>query len=302
MRGRVPAKDTGPAQLAAISRLFSSSLIRELASKGKSSQFARVARMTRLIDQCSPTQTIATLFDRGFKVLERSGCRDEYVYKAALMRKILLGRHSLHTASMMSEFRVGQCKADFVILNGTSTVYEIKSERDSLGRLERQLDAYSRVFARIYVMAAEKHLADLRRSAPPYVGLLRLGSRFHISTVRDARNRADDTSAADIFDAIRTDEARKVLNIFSIEIPDVPNTKLHPVLRERFLGLSARQAHDGMVRVLRITRSQLPLSDLITQLPLSLQTAAMCTSLRKLDHKRLMSAIDTRIEDALAWG
>jgi hypothetical protein len=63
-------------------------------------------------------------------VLKRSGLRDKYVYKAALTQRVLMGKHSLRTACMLSEFRVGDRKADITILNGTTTVYEIKSDRD----------------------------------------------------------------------------------------------------------------------------------------------------------------------------
>src|SRR5581483_570090 len=145
-------------QLAAISRLFSSSVIREMARKGKSPIFARLASKSFLVDSRTEKQQVSSIFDKAFALLEREGFRHEYVYKAALTHKILLGRHSLQTASMLNEFRVGQCKADLVILNGTSTVYEVKSERDSLARLERQIAAYRTVFARVYVIAAEKHV------------------------------------------------------------------------------------------------------------------------------------------------
>jgi len=97
-----------------------------------------------LVDSRTEEEPVCSLFERAFSLLEREGYRHEYVYKAALTQKIFLGRHSLQTASMLSEFRVGQCKADLVILNGTSTVYEVKSERDSLDRLERQVAAWTR--------------------------------------------------------------------------------------------------------------------------------------------------------------
>ena len=147
-----------PEQLAAISRLFSSSVDREMARKGKSPLFARLATQSLSVDSLSGSQYVYSLFDGAFSILEREGNRHEYIYKAALTHKILLGKHSLQTASMLNEFRVGQCKADLVILNGTSTVYEVKSERDSLSRLERQVAAYATVFAQVYVIAAEKHV------------------------------------------------------------------------------------------------------------------------------------------------
>jgi hypothetical protein len=288
-------------QLATISRLFSSSVIKEMARKGKSPLFARLAKQSRLCDILSASQCIHSLFDVGFSLLKKEGYRDEYTYKAALTHSILLGTHSLKTASMLNEFRVGECKADLVILNGTSTVYEVKSERDSLSRLERQVAAYAKAFARVYVVAGENHVTAVLSSVPKDVGVMRLNSRHQISKLREAADRADRTSPAAIFDSIRTLEARMILQSRGVSIPVVPNTELNFLLRQLFIKLDPREAHNGMVQVLKQTRNLLPLSNLVADLPASLQTAALSIPFRKLDHARLVTAVNTRLKDAMAW-
>src|ERR1700692_933272 len=190
--GRVSnMSDLATEQLAAISRLFSSSVVQEMAKKGRSPLFAQLASQSRLHSLLSPSACVSALFDAAFALLKREGYRHEYIYKAALTHKILLGKHSLQTASMLNEFRVGECKADIAILNGTATVYEIKSERDSLTRLERPITAYTTVFARVYVIAGENHVAAVMNSVPKEVGILRLNSRHQISTVREAADRPE---------------------------------------------------------------------------------------------------------------
>jgi hypothetical protein len=191
-------------QIAAVSRLFSSAVVRELARKGRSPVFARLAAQSRLPDLVTGSAYVYDIFECAFALLKTEGLRDEYIYKAALTQKVLLGKHSLQTASMLNEFRVGDCKADLAILNGTSTVYEIKSERDSLTRLEKQVASYSKVFSRVYVIAGEQHIESVLRLIPADVGVLRLNQRYQISEVRVAEDRPDRTSAAAIFDAIRT--------------------------------------------------------------------------------------------------
>ena len=293
--------DLTSSRLAAISRLFSSSVVQEMARKGRSPLFARLASQSLLLDSIGMSGRVYSLFEAAFALLKREGYRHEYIYKAALTHKILLGKHSLQTASMLTEFRVGECKADLAILNGTATVYEIKSERDSLNRLERQVDAYAKVFARVYVIAAESHVNAVIGSVPEDVGILRLNSRHQISTLREAADRPEHTSPSAIFDSIRTEEARMILLSQGVSIPVVPNTAMSSVLRELFIKLDARTAHDGMVQTLKKTRNLLPLSDLVAQLPPSLQTAALSVPLRKLDHTRLVAAVNTRLEDAMSW-
>lgn len=290
-----------PPQAATISRLFSSSVIRELARKGKSPLFTRLARQSLLLESLSGSECVYDLFDAAFSLLRREGYRDEYIYKAALIQKILFGRHSLQTASILNEFRVGECKADLAILNGTATVYEVKSERDSLVRLQKQVTAYAAVFAKVYVIASERHVAGVKSAVPEDVGILVLNRRYHISTLRDAQGTPEQTSPDAIFNSIRTQEARAVLALNGVEIPKVPNTILRAVLRERFVKLDAARAHAGMVRVLKKTRNLLPLSALVSQLPSSLQTAALSIPLRKSDHARLVAATKTPLEIAAAW-
>jgi hypothetical protein len=293
--------DLATEQLAAISRLFSSSIFQEMAKKGRSPLFARLARQSRLPDLLSPSACVSALFDAAFALLKREGHRHEYIYKAALTHKILLGVHSLQTASMMNEFRVGDCKADVAILNGTATVYEIKSERDSLSRLERQVAAYATVFAKVYVIAAEGHVQAVAKGVPGFVGIMRLNRRHHISTVREAIDQPERTSPSAIFDSIRTAEAQMILSSLGVAIPAVPNTLLNSVLREEFVKLDPVQAHEQMVEVLKRTRNLLPLSSLVSQLPRSLQTAALSVPLRKADHDRLVMAVNSRLEDAMGW-
>ena len=293
--------DLATEQLAAISRLFSSSVVQEMAKKGRSPLFARLASQSRLSSRLSPSACVSALFDAAFALLKREGYRHEYIYRAALTHKILLGIHSLQTASMMNEFRVGECKADVAILNGTATVYEIKSERDSLSRLERQIAAYSTVFAKVYVIAAEGHVQAVEKVVPDFVGIMQLNRRHRISTLREAIDQPERTSPSAIFDSIRTAEARIILSSLGVTVPDVPNTLLHAALREEFVKLDPVQAHAEMVRVLKRTRNLLPLSSLVSQLPRSLQTAALSVPLRKAGHERLVTAVNSRLEDAMGW-
>lgn len=291
-----------PDQLPITSRIFSSAVLQELARKGRSPLFAAIARKLGYAKNSFECSHVRDVFEDCFNHLQRQGHRDEYVYKSALVQKVLLGRHSLKTATLLSEFHVGACKADLAILNGTSTVYEVKSERDSLKRLERQLAAYSGVFARVNVLASETHVQAVRNVIPRHVGIIIIGKRFRMSVDREAVDRTDSLSVEAIFDSLRTDEARKALVSLGYPIPAVANTELSRTLRAIFSKLDSSEAHRAMVDVLKVTRSQHRLGKLLADLPKSLHTATLCAPLRKIDHPRLISAVSTELEQALAWG
>jgi hypothetical protein len=286
-------------QRAAVSRLFSSAVLKELARQGKSGLFARLLREVSL--PFPRRARVRDAFDVALSVLNKGEHRDEYVYRAVLAKRVLLGTHSLQTASMLNEFRVGQCRADVVVLNGTSTVYEIKSERDSLSKLERQVMAYRDVFAAVYVIAAENHVPAVERAVPRDVGIMKLSPRHQISSVREAINHPGRTKPLAMFDAIRTSEARMLLAAMDRPLPNVPNTALRDALKMQFSTLDAAKTHEEMVRILKRTRSLLPLAELIDDLPESLCAAALSVPLRRADHARLVAAVDTPLSVAACW-
>lgn len=290
-----------PLQLSALSRLFSSSVFRELAKKGRSPLFTQLFCQTGLGCRPDRKQTVSSAFDAAFAVLRTSGIRDEYVYRAALTHNILLGRHSLNTASMLTEFRAGTSKADLAILNGTGTVYEIKSDRDSLSRLLSQIENYQKVFAKVYVIAGEAHVEDVISSTPKSVGVLSLVRWDRIRTVREAIEQPDQVCSETIFDSLRVAEARTILKNVGISVPDVPNTMLWATMRELFARLPARVAHEQMVQTLKRTRNLATLSSLVDRLPRSLQPAALSIKVRHVDHEKLVAAVRTPLSEALTW-
>jgi hypothetical protein len=284
-----------------MSRLFSSTVFKEMATKGKSALFARLMREAKLCAEAVACETVGDAFEAVFELLKRAGSRDEYIYKAALTHRVLLGKHSLRTACMLNEFRAGDCKADVAILNGTTTVFEIKSERDSLSRLERQIENYQKVFASIYVIAGEKHVDSVLRDTPLHVGVLSLSQRYQITTRREAEDRPDRISPVTVLGSIRTSEALEILTGLGHEAPAVSNIAMHGELRRIFESLNPRDVHASMLKTLKRSRNLLPLSDLVENLPPSLQAAALSVPLRKSDHSRLLSAIGTPLEQATAW-
>jgi len=288
-------------QLSALSRLFSSTVFREMAAKGKSRTFSRLISELSSTGIFKPVARVKDAFEAAYRVLQTSGCRDEYIYKTALTHKVLLGKHSLNTASMMSEFRVGECKADLVILNGTATVYEIKSERDSLTRLARQIDAYKKVFAKVVVIAGEAHAEEVLNSTTSDVGVLVLSKRYRISTLREASDLPERISPLSVLESIRTNEAVNILTRLGIEAPQVPNTLLRAELRKRFEHLDPKAVHFEMVRLLKRTRDLAPLSELLTNLPPSLQAAALTLQINRASEQRLIGAVNTRFREAILW-
>lgn len=285
---------------AAFARLFSAGIVKELAETGRSSRFVALLEQAQ-IGQGSNIHTVGDAFDYCFEQLRRSGLRSEYVYQSALVKNVLLGKHSLKTASMLREFRVGSSRADIVILNGTSTVYEIKSERDNIRRLEKQIEDYRKIFARSYVIASERHLDGILALVPSDVGVMCLSRWNRIKTVRKAEDRPSEVDPISILESLRRTEAVSILKHIGADVPAVPNTQMYGALSEQFAALVPEQVHRAMVQVLKKSRTQSSLQQIVDNLPLALHAAALMYNLKISGGARLARAVQTPIEQTILW-
>jgi hypothetical protein len=65
----------------------------------------------------------------------------------------------------------GAARIDAAVVNGQLAGFEIKSERDTLARLPRQLSLYARVFDRVTIITTARHVDTIAAMVPDYCGL-----------------------------------------------------------------------------------------------------------------------------------
>ena len=85
----------------------------------------------------------------------------------------------------------GQVRVDLSVVNGLLHGYEIKSDRDSLRRLNNQVELYGKVFDRATLVVGERHLAEALDNVPAWWGILlahRSATKPQIKTVRSPRS------------------------------------------------------------------------------------------------------------------
>jgi hypothetical protein len=231
-----------------LARLFSAPVSRALATAGDSPLVRALVDAQAV--SLSPDEPLSRLYEETFEYLW-SSYRGAYCYANAVARRILIGRHSLRTTRMLSELRVGASKADVVLVNGTTTVYEIKTALDSLDRLASQLAAYCAVFDKVYVVTHPDGVARVRDASDPRAGILVLTDAGRFQTVREASsNRARiDRHAA--FDVLRQSEYTRIVRDLTGRVPNVPNTAIYQACRRIIDRLSPAQVHDVLADALR---------------------------------------------------
>jgi hypothetical protein len=99
--------------------------------------------------------------------------------------------HATSDLILFEEFALygGANRADVAALNGISHGYEIKSARDTLVRLPRQVDAYNAVFERATLVSSPKHLEAALKLIPVWWGIVEVredNSLLCLQRVRDS--------------------------------------------------------------------------------------------------------------------
>lgn len=201
---------------AVLNTLFSRSMLRSCIANEPSKNYLYAAN-TLLRDMAPKTN--GTAIHELYKLLLRTH-RNEYVYKNTLLNRIVMGRHSPRTSTAFTEVPIGDSIADFLIINGKATVYEIKTDLDNLTRLDTQLADYYRAFDHVCVVCGERHLPSLmKRYADTPVGIVVMTDRQHLSTKKEPAEYAEALRHESVFKQLRKGEYAAVLEDCGITAP-----------------------------------------------------------------------------------
>ncbi|MEB6193834.1 sce7726 family protein [Pseudomonas aeruginosa] len=275
-------------------RLFSSKRIAEIASGDFSYLLKIAAEYKNSFDQ---NFTAADIIDHVYSELYKD-YRSEYFFKNTVAERILLGRHSLNTATVLPEFRVGRSKADCVILNGSSTCYEIKSDFDNLDRLPEQLSSYRRIFDKTYVVVGKSHLSKVEDLCGDDVGILELTPRRSLRTVREAKISRVPVDISILMRSLRANEYKEVVSKVSCESLDYPNTEIFSVCENILKNSPSDEVRKAFCSTLKQSRKIA--KDYLSSLPRSLLMAGIGFKLSSEQRRNLVENLNKSFsKDAL---
>lgn len=209
-----------------INRVFTKNVINELLKTGHSKIFDIVVQ--RYIDN-PEAKNYGQIISEIYSHLGES-YRNEYYYTNTLLNKLLVGIHNVNTTTALSQIRISNHIADFVMINGEGHVYEIKSDLDNFERLNDQLYDYFKAFNKVSVLVAEHErthveevmskLGDMGDSVGIYV-LSSNDTIFSKSTGRDPKQYNENLDHECIFSLLRKCEYEAVIQEHFDELPKV---------------------------------------------------------------------------------
>jgi hypothetical protein len=117
--------------------------------------------------------------------------RNEAFYKTKLINYLyktkMFNKHSI----VASEIPVDSFKrrADLLLLDNKIHFFEIKSDIDSLARLEGQLETYTSFADQVTILCSPLHVPKILKQVPSYIGIWILDENDNIIVIRESKYR-----------------------------------------------------------------------------------------------------------------
>ncbi|MDN3524666.1 sce7726 family protein [Halomonas sabkhae] len=244
------------------------------------------------------TDSLAYACDLAYERLLLSS-RPEYVYKNVLLSKMVFGKHSPATTSWLYEFRVGEARADAVLINGVATAFEIKTDLDDFSRAQSQLEAYYSCFDRVFFVVGDGQVKKALQFLPDYVGILRLSSRCQLSEIRRAVSYTNGLSSEAMFYLFRKNEREDLQKKHGIFTDHLPPIERYSSARDAVSLIHPKIIQENLVEALRRREPATKKAAISYRLPNSLRAAAFGYKMRNADWFLLASKLREPASSAL---
>jgi hypothetical protein len=245
----LPYKATVP-QLRALAKLFTTSFLAKIISNGHLGVLRELAEWYPFVGDSLRSSDLRRLFEESYELLLKQ-YRFEYIYKNQLYRW-LRNQQSFPPTHVLTELRAGRAVADLVELNGNATVYEIKTEMDSIRRLSLQLESYRGMFSRRFVVTHEAGLASVLTIVLDSEGVIVLSQEGQFQIVRQAQADTTTLDHKTMFSTMRRSEySAAILNSFGC-LPDVSDAHIFESCFRFFLRLSIEEAQESLLEQLKL--------------------------------------------------
>ena len=252
--------------------LFAASHLGQL-SYSSSTELVCAARdvLSKRLPVSGPT-TLGLLLDTAFAALVREH-PVEYVLKSCVLERLLFGRHSPATTAFYTEFRIGDARADVLLVNGRPHVYEIKTRYDDFARLSSQMEEYYRAFTHVTVFVDKAHARLVAEHIPAATGISVLSRKYSMRIVRPAVPRMDLLEHAQLFRLLREREYSALLRDHGIDPEEVDPARRYLYCLDAFRKLDLDEVQAHVAVALKRRQATMRLAGIADALPRSLRLA-----------------------------
>ena len=218
--------------------------------------------------------------------------QNEYYYKNTLLNKLLLGVHSPHTTTALTEVPISNSKADFILINGKAVVYEIKTALDNFERLSGQIEDYYKAFSRVVVVTSEGNFDEVqRRLQNSPVGICLLTSKGTLSVRKEPIEYNDMLSKTVMFKILRKKEYEQILLKLFGALPTVSQFEYYRACQSLFESLQREEAYQVFIQALKL-RTKIDIVE-YSKVPYELKFLIYFSNYKKSDYEKLCNFLST---------
>lgn len=178
--------------------------------------------------------------------------QNEYILKNSFLNDWLINEVGESNSQIFSEFRIGKAIADLAMFNGTSKVFEIKTDLDSDKRLNSQLQQYKKVFNEIYLIVPSAKY-DLYQGYDKGIGVITFDNvhtqRFKL--VRPAKVNYDLDNGA-LMQIFHSSEYKKVVENYHGFLPNMTSFNQFEVCSEKINEIPREELNRLFIQLMKL--------------------------------------------------
>lgn len=217
--------------------------------------------------------------------------RCEYIYKNEIINKLLIKEYGTKNTVAINEFRVQNSIVDFALFNGESKAFEIKTEYDTKKRLEHQIDDYSKLFQKCYIVIPEELYQQYNDSVSENVGiivLIRDKGRIKLSERKAAtENRNIDPHV--LMRSIRASEYRNIVTEYFGYLPNVSCFEMFDRCQEMIEKIPQQDLHTLFLQEIKKRANN---TQLLKTFPSEIRQICLSLNLNQKQSDNLLKKLD----------
>lgn len=264
-----------------LTSFFSRKTVRQLSVAGWTQAYKDT--VLRIVD-APKTKTNCECIDEVYRYLAHN-YKDEYYFKNEMLNQLV---SSEDTAIV--ELPVSGSIADFIVVNDSATVYEIKTALDNFERLDSQISDYSRAFAKVaVVIPAEKLDRLLQKIDNQKIGIV-IEKDGQLSVYREPVADMSHLSHRAMFWILRKPEYSAMIKQWFGALPEVSDFEYYGTCYDLFSQIPILEAYQLFVDALKKRKLQQDISDI----PYGFRGLVYFMKLNRREYARFLDFLDQK--------
>lgn len=249
-----------------LNRIFSRNLLRALLCQKNDAKRVYRAVLNKYLDSFE-NKTNKELIEEIYQTLEKK-YRNEYFYKNVLLEQLVFKFHHPETTIALTEIPVSKSIADFILINGKATVYEIKTDLDNFDRLDSQLINYYKAFDNVCVVVSESNLPLIKKKLlNKKIGICYISKQGDLESYRKPKSHKKQLDLEIMFKILRKYEYEGIISKYYV-LPNVSQFKYYKACKRLFRKIPLNRVYKDFKDQLK-QRNQTDI-DLMSSLPKAL--------------------------------